>query len=161
MLQQPKPKPHQPEKVDEPKAKATPAPGLVPVPKHNDKLIKAYEHQLKTQAKIERKTDNAADTEAFIEVTVTAFMMHMNSKLITDAISKLTCTLHVLTLKVHDYQAKATKFRDLPNWIPRSCKSGFALSTPKDIPDDDPGLLKLERMWQQSNIHLRQTFALP
>jgi hypothetical protein len=131
------------EQVAAPKAEAASAPALVPTPKHNDDSIKAYERQLKTQAKIERKADNAVDTEAFIQATVTAFATHTNSKLITDAIAELTRTLHVLTLKVHDYQAKATKFRDLPNWIPRSCKSGFALSAPKDIPDDDPGLLQI------------------
>jgi hypothetical protein len=72
-------------------------------------------------------------------------MMHiMNSKLINDTIAELTHKLNLLTLKVHDYQAKATKVRELPNWIPMSCKSGFALSAPNTIPNDDPcGLLKI------------------
>jgi hypothetical protein len=95
------------------------------------------------QAKIEKKADNIVDTEAFIQATVTAFMMRMSSKLITDVIAELTHKLHWLMLKVHENQAKATKFRELPNWIPRSCKSGFALSAPNNIPDDDLGLLNI------------------
>jgi hypothetical protein len=104
--------------ASEPKAKAKKAPALAPTPKHNNESIKAYEHQFKMQAKIERQADNAVDMEAFIQATVNAFVMHTNSKLITDAIAKLTQTLHMLLLKVHDYQAKATKFSG-------TCPTGF------------------------------------
>jgi hypothetical protein len=129
--------------VDSPNVNATTATTKAPTPQHNEGSIDSYERQLKKQEKIARKANNAVDTETFIQATITAFATHTNSTLITEAIAELTRALHVLTQKVHDYQAKATKFRDLPEWIPRSCRSGFAICTPKDIPDDDPGLLQI------------------
>jgi hypothetical protein len=52
--------------------------------------------------------------------------------------------VHALTLTINSYQAKAAKFVALPSWIPRSCKSKFTLSFPKDIAEDDPELTKLQ-----------------
>jgi hypothetical protein len=108
-----------------------------------DESIEAHERKLKHQAKTWTKADNAIDKGTFYQVTANAFETHTNSTLITNLIVELTSKLHQLTRKVSFYQAKASKFEDLPHWVPKSCKSGFALSAPQDIPDDDTGLTNL------------------
>jgi hypothetical protein len=112
-------------------------------PDTHETMVKAHERKLKQHTKVWAKADAAVDTDKFIQATTEAFGAHTTSKLITNAIADLTRKLHKLTLVIFDYQAKASKFKDLPTWIPRSCKSGFTLSAPKDIPDDDPGLVTL------------------
>jgi hypothetical protein len=112
-------------------------------PTITDESVKAHERKLKHQAKTWKKADTAVNKETFFQVTAKAFETHTNSTLITNLIVDLTSKLHQLTNKVIDYQAKATKFEDLPHWIPKSCKSSFTLSAPQDIPDDDTGLTTL------------------
>jgi hypothetical protein len=109
-------------------------------PTANETMIVAHERKLKQREKVWAKADAAVDTDTFIQATTEAFGAHTTSKLITNAIADLTRKLHKLTLVVSDYQAKASKFKDLPTWMPRSCRSGFTLSAPKGISDDDPGL---------------------
>jgi hypothetical protein len=64
------PKPHQPIMPVSPKPKPKPKPKqlqLKQMPQSiTNESIKAYEHQLKTQAKIKKKVDNTDITETFI-----------------------------------------------------------------------------------------------
>jgi hypothetical protein len=122
--------------------------------KANETTVKKHERKLQQRTKVWAQADAAVDTDSFIQATTQAFETHTNSKLITNAIADLTRQLHQLTLVVSSYQAKASKFKDLPTWIPMSCKSGFSLSAPQDIPDDDPGLEAL----RENVADIRKTY---
>jgi hypothetical protein len=109
-----------------------------------DHQVAVYERKLNHHQKTLSKADATVDKESFIQETVERLATHTTNVLITNPVADLTRKVHTLTLTINSYQAKATKFVALPSWIPRSCKSKFTLSFPKDIADDDPELLQLQ-----------------
>jgi hypothetical protein len=92
------------------------------------------------------------DKESYIQETVEQLAMHTTNVplIINLVLAKLTRKVHALILTINSYQAKAAKCVELSLWIPRSCKSNFTLSFPKDITEDDPELVK--RWWQLPNF---------
>jgi hypothetical protein len=103
-------------------AKAATADTKAANPDTHETMVKAHERKLKQHTKVWAKADAAVDTDKFIQAITKAFGAHTTSKLITNAIADLTRKLHKLTLVIFDYQAKASKFKDLPTWIPRRSK---------------------------------------
>jgi hypothetical protein len=84
-------------------------------------MAKAHEQKVKLiRTKVWPKADPAMDMDTFIQATTKASCgVHAYSKLITHVIIELTLKLQKLTWIIYDYQAKASKFKDLPTWIPR------------------------------------------
>jgi hypothetical protein len=116
-------------------------PATTPATEHQ---VAVYERKLNNHLKILSKADATVDKESFIQETVERLATHTTNVLITNPVAALTRKVHALTLTINSYQAKAAKFVALPSWIPRSCKSKFTLSFPKDITEDDPELIKLQ-----------------
>jgi hypothetical protein len=112
----------------------------------NNHQVSVYKRKLNSHLKILSKADATVDKEAFIQETVEQLVMHTTNVQIMNLVADLTRQVHALTLSINSYQAKATKFVALPSWNPRSCKSKFTLSFPKDITEDDPELIELQEM---------------